>query len=76
MTVRMLSAIATAALFGLASLSAPALAQQKTAKACQKEWAANKAALTASGKTQKAYIAECTGKTANAPKPSEDRGRY
>lgn len=56
----LLSAIA----LSLLAASAPALAQQKTAKACRDEWRANKAAMQASGKTEKAYVAECTGKTA------------
>jgi hypothetical protein len=52
--------VACAALVGLA-LSQPASAQQKTAKACNDEWTANKAAIQASGKTKRAFVAECRG---------------
>jgi len=76
MMMRRSRAVSIAGVFGLANLSAPASAQQKTAKTCQKEWTANRAALMASGKTRKAYIAECSGNTAVAPKPSEGGGRY
>jgi hypothetical protein len=43
----------------LISVLPSAHAQQKTAKACQEEWRANKAANQAAGKTEKAYVAEC-----------------
>jgi hypothetical protein len=45
-------------------------AQQKSAKACEAEWRANKASIQGSGKTKKAFIIECrsgTGQTAAAP---------
>jgi hypothetical protein len=45
---------------------APASAQQKTAKQCNQEWKANKAAIQASGKTKRAFVAECRGQTAAA----------
>jgi hypothetical protein len=48
-----------AALLGLAFLSSPVLAQQKTVKACQDEWRANKADNQAKGITEKAYVAQC-----------------
>jgi hypothetical protein len=49
----------------------PAAAQQKTAKQCSDEWTANKASIQASGKTKKAFVAECRGQpTPAAPKPS------
>ena len=51
----------------LGLLALPALGQQKTVKQCSEEWAANKAAIQASGKTKKAYVAECRGQTAAAP---------
>jgi hypothetical protein len=61
--------ICSAAMLGLASL--PAAAQQKTVKQCNDEWAANKASIQASGKTKKAFVAECRGQAAvRAPKPS------
>jgi hypothetical protein len=54
-----------------------AQAQQKTAKACEGEWRANKAAIQGAGKTKKAFMAECrsgTGQSAAArpaaPAPS------
>lgn len=49
------------AVMGVLALSSPVMAQQKTAKACQEEWRANKAANQAAGKTEKAYVAECRG---------------
>jgi hypothetical protein len=48
-----------AALFGLAFLPTASLAQQKTAKACQQEWRANKADFQAKGINEKAYVAQC-----------------
>jgi len=39
--------------------TAPALAQQKTVKACQEEWRANKAANQSAGITEKAYVEKC-----------------
>lgn len=46
---------------GLIAALPSAHAQQKTVKACQEEWRANKAANQAAGKTEKAYVAECRG---------------
>ena len=40
---------------------------QKTAKACQEEWRANKAANQANGVTEKAYVEQCRGGAAPAP---------
>jgi hypothetical protein len=57
--------ICSAAMLGLASV--PAAAQQKTAKQCNDEWTANKATIQASGKTKKAFVAECRGQAAAAP---------
>jgi hypothetical protein len=57
MRMRTFTALATAALIGLAAASAPAAA--KTIKACQQEWRADKTAMQAAGKTEKAYVAEC-----------------
>jgi hypothetical protein len=47
------------AIIGASVLSFPALAQQKTVKACQEEWRANKDANQAKGITEKAYVAQC-----------------
>jgi len=52
--------------FGFAALSSHAVAQQKTAKACQEEWRANKAANQANGVTEKAYVEQCRGGAAPA----------
>jgi hypothetical protein len=75
MSIRFLTAMSLAMLVSLAVLAPPASAQQKTAKACQKEWVANKAAMQASGKTEKAYIEECIGKTAKAAAPTTEKAR-
>jgi hypothetical protein len=42
---------------------------QKTAKACEAEWRANKAAIQGSGKPKKNFIAECRAGTAQAAAP-------
>jgi hypothetical protein len=74
MRMRTFTALAAAMLIGLASMPASA----KTAKECTKEWRADKAAMQAAGKTEKAYVAECKGKaappTAAAP-ASKDKDR-
>jgi hypothetical protein len=44
--------------------STAAIAQQKTVKACQDEWRANKAAMQAAGTTLKAYVEKCRAGTA------------
>jgi hypothetical protein len=75
MSIRIVTALATATLVSLALASAPALA--KTAKDCRKEWQADKAAMQAAGKTEKAYVAECSGKSAAKPAAApakEDKG--
>ncbi len=64
-------AVVSAALLG-SFLSSPAFAQQKTVKACQLEWRANKADNQAKGITEKAYVTVCragtnTAQPANAP---------
>jgi hypothetical protein len=56
------------ALIGLAALSSHAVAQQKTVKACEDQWRANKAENQAKGITEKAYVAQChTGSPAAQP---------
>jgi hypothetical protein len=64
--------VCSAAMLGLASM--PVAAQQKTAKQCNDEWTANKATIQASGKTKKAFVAECRGQPTSAataaPKPA------
>src|SRR5437016_5950699 len=49
--------------------SSPA-ANVKTAKQCNDEWTANKAAIQASGKTKKAFVAECRGQAATGAAPA------
>jgi hypothetical protein len=75
MRTKIFTAVAATVLASLAVASAPASA--KTIKACQKEWQADKAAMQAAGKTEKAYVAECRGTpsaAAPAAKPKEDKG--
>lgn len=61
-------------------VSFPAAAQQKSVKACQDEWRANKAANQAAKITEKAYVEKCRADTmpakpaaapVAAPKPSK-----
>ncbi len=52
---------ACAALVGLLALSQSAVAQQKTSKQCNEEWRADRAAIQASGKTKRVFVAECRG---------------
>ena len=54
-------------LVGLLALSQSAVAQQKTVKQCNDEWAADKAAIQASGKTKRVFVAECRGVPLPAP---------
>ena len=57
------------AIIGASLFSFPALAQQKTVKACQEEWRANKDANQAKGITEKAYVTQCrAGTSAATPK--------
>jgi hypothetical protein len=68
--MRTITAI-SCAIIGVAVLSFPALAQQKTVKACQEEWRANKDANQAKGITEKAYVTQCrAGGVAAQPAPS------
>jgi septal ring-binding cell division protein DamX len=60
-----------AALLGLAALPSPVVAQQKTVKACQDEWRANKADNQAKGITEKAYVAQCRAGGSSAQPTSE-----
>jgi hypothetical protein len=49
------------ALVGLIASPVSVVAQQKTVKACEDEWRANKADNQAKGITEKAYVAQCRG---------------
>jgi hypothetical protein len=55
------TAVACAAFVCLGAVLQPAIAQQKTAQECNAEWAADKAAIQASGKTRRVFVAECRG---------------
>lgn len=59
-----LGATICSAMIALAALSSPSFAQQKTVKACEEEWRANRAANQAAGVTQKAYVEKCRAGTA------------
>ena len=67
MNTRVIALISSATIFALANF--PAAAQQKTVKQCNEEWTANKASIQASGKTKKAFVAECRGQTSTAGAP-------
>ena len=54
-----IAAVICSTLTGLMVLSSQAGAQQKTIKACQEEWRANKAANQANGITEKSYVDQC-----------------
>ena len=60
-------AVMCSALAGTLALSSPVIAQQKTVKACQDEWRANKDANQAAGVTEKAYVDKCRAGTAATP---------
>src|SRR5262247_3161913 len=68
--MRTITAI-SCAIIGVSVMSFPALAQQKTVKACQEEWRANKDANQAKGITEKAFVTQCrAGGVAAQPPPS------
>jgi hypothetical protein len=64
-----------AVVVGLLAAPGSVWAQQKTVKQCNEEWTANKAAIQASGKRKKDFIAECRGTAqstvAPAPAPAQ-----
>jgi hypothetical protein len=72
MRTAIFTTLATAMLASLALAPAPAAA--KTIKDCQKEWQADKVAMKAAGKTEKAYVAECRGNSQAAAAPKKDVG--
>ncbi|MFL6823535.1 MAG: hypothetical protein ACJ8FA_13285 [Xanthobacteraceae bacterium] len=66
-----------AALVGLLALSQSAIAEPKTARQCNSDWAANKASIQASGKTKRAFMAECRGVPMAARAPAApDKSQY
>jgi hypothetical protein len=56
---RQIAAALCSAALGVIALSSLATAQQKAARACIKEWEADKTTNQASGVTKKAYAAQC-----------------
>ena len=70
-------AVIGAAFIGATLLSFPSIAQQKTVKACTKEWRANKAANEAKGVTLKAYVTQCraggAAQTQSVPPPASQK---
>jgi hypothetical protein len=63
---RQIAVLMCSAVLGFMTLSSHAIAQQKTVKACQEEWRANKATNQTNGVTEKAYVAQCRGGSAPA----------
>jgi hypothetical protein len=57
----MVTMAVSAAMLGLLACAQPVLAQSKTASQCNDEWTANRAAIRASGKTKREFVAECSG---------------
>lgn len=53
-------------LLALASANAPAIAQQKSVKACQDEWRANKDDNQKKGITERSYVAQCRAGSSTA----------
>jgi len=70
-------AVIGAAIVGATLVSFPAVAQQKTVKACTEEWRANKAANEAKGVTLKAFVTQCraggAAQTQTAPPPAPQK---
>jgi hypothetical protein len=58
---KIFTAVLCVASLGIVALSPPAIAQQKTTRQCNDEWAADRAAIQASGKTKRVFVAECRG---------------
>ena len=71
MTLKLMAAIATTVIVS-ASTSSQTLAQQKTTKACQQEWRANRTANLANGVSEKSYVEQCRAGSAAqvAPAPA------
>src|SRR3984893_10177600 len=69
--------VACTALVAMRAWSPPVVAQQKTFRQCREEWAANKAEIAASGKTQRVFVAECRGAPLPPISPVElGKGQY
>jgi hypothetical protein len=67
---RLIGAAWCAVVVGLLAVPGSAWAQQKTVKECNAEWTANKAAIQASGKRKKDFIAECRGTAQSTATPA------
>jgi hypothetical protein len=65
-----ISVAMSVALLGFAGLPLPVLAQQKTVRACQDEWRANRADNQAKGITEKVYVAQCRAGGSAQPMPA------
>jgi hypothetical protein len=63
---RQIAAALCSAALGVIALSSLAIAQQKTARACIKEWEAGKTTNQASGVTKSAYAAQCRAGSGDA----------
>jgi hypothetical protein len=75
-----LMTLAGPVLFGIASLSLPALAQNPVLRTCRAEWRANQAGLRANGITQEVYVADCQtaatkGSAATVPAAADPAGK-
>jgi hypothetical protein len=71
------TAAVCATFVGLLALAQSAAAEPKTASQCNADWAANKASIQASGKTKRAFVAECRGVLFAARKPAAlDKNQY
>jgi len=70
---RQIAAALCSAALGVIAVSSPAVAQQKTAKACAEEWQGDKTANQANGTTERAYMARCR---AGSSKAASDRPVY
>jgi len=71
------AATVCATFVGLLALAQSAAAEPKTASQCNADWAANKASIQASGKTKRAFVAECRGVPIVARQvPALDKNQY
>jgi len=67
---RLIGAAWCAVVVGLLAVPGSVWAQQKTVKECNAEWTANKAAIQASGKRKKDFVAECRGTAQSTATPA------
>jgi hypothetical protein len=67
---RLIGVACAAVVMGLLAAPGSVWAQQKTVKECNAEWTANKAAIQASGKRKKDFIAECRGTAQSTATPA------